>query len=97
MSTGVHMVLPVVAEPLSPCNGQRVAGAIEDGVAEHGDPSVHSRVSLREPVDVDCQRHEVTDHVVALLGVLVSCCCDGPRHQRPHVRLCDHGEHVGAW
>ena len=60
------MVLPIAAEPLSPRHRQRVAGAIEDGVAEHGDPSIHGRVSLREPADVDLERHEVTDHVVAL-------------------------------
>ena len=97
LSTGVHMVLPILAEPLPPRDGQGVAGAIEDGIAEHGDPSVHGRVSLRKPADVDRERHEVTDHVVALLGVLVSRCCDGSRHQRPHIGLCDHGEHVGTW
>ena len=90
------MVLPILAEPLPPRDGQGVAGAIEDGIAEHGDPSVHGRVSLRKPADIDRERHEVTDHVVALLGVLVSRCCDGSRHQRPHIGLCDHGEHVSA-
>ena len=32
LSTGVHMVLPILAEPLPPRDGQGVAGAIEDAV-----------------------------------------------------------------
>ena len=96
LSAGVHMVLPIIAEPLSPRDRQSVAGAVEDGVTEHGDPPVHGWVSLRKPANVDRERHEVTDHLVALLGVLVSRCCDGSRHQRPHIGLHDHGEHVGA-
>ena len=90
------MVLPVLAKPLPPRDGQSVARTVEDGVTEHGDPSVYSWVSLKEPTNVDRKRHEIADHLVALLGVLVSRCCDGSCHQRPHIGLRDHGEHIGA-
>ena len=57
---GIDVVAPVVGEALSPIERQHVARAIQDGIADDGDPPVHRLVSLLEPVDTHCEGHEVS-------------------------------------
>ena len=76
------MVLPVIVEALSP---QHVAGAVQDGLTDDGDPSVYGGMSLGEPADVDCQGHVVSDDVVTCLRIVVARCADGAGHEGPRV------------
>ena len=70
LPSGVDVVVPVVGEALSPSNRQHVARAIQDGIADDGDPPVHCRAPLFEPADVDCESHEVPHDVVAVLCIV---------------------------
>ena len=62
---GVDVVMPVVGEALSPIERQYIARAIQDGIADDGDPPIPRLVSLFEPVDLYCEGHEVSPQDVA--------------------------------